>query len=102
MNLSDVLRVPPMLTTDESGSLSHCHLGGEAVITADAEQGPIGLTVTSAITVIAAIAIPTSSVSEISSNSTTVRRPVMAFGRLSGAPHSARPTLTHIGHSSPM
>jgi flavin reductase (DIM6/NTAB) family NADH-FMN oxidoreductase RutF len=67
-------RSSPSITADEFKSAFRGHPGGVAVITADAGDGPVGLTATSVISASVEPNILAFSVSEFSSSTPTIRR----------------------------
>ncbi|MGO4586058.1 flavin reductase family protein [Arthrobacter sp. 2RAF6] len=72
MSLSITQSLEPAITADEFKAAFRNHPGGVAVITADAGNGPVGLTATSVISASAEPAILAFSVSELSSSTPTI------------------------------
>jgi flavin reductase (DIM6/NTAB) family NADH-FMN oxidoreductase RutF len=70
---TSAVRSDSAITADEFKSAFRNHPGGVAVITADAGNGPVGLTATSVISVSADPPILAFSVSEFSSSTPTIR-----------------------------
>lgn len=73
------------ITPDEFKSAFRNHAGGVAVITADAGEGPVGLTATSVISVSVEPPVLAFSVSELSSSTPTIRRADTVVVHLLGA-----------------
>ncbi|XAS70015.1 flavin reductase family protein [Micrococcaceae bacterium Sec5.1] len=72
MSLSITQSLEPAVTADEFKAAFRNHPGGVAVITADAGNGPVGLTATSVISASAEPPILAFSVSEFSSSTPTI------------------------------
>ena len=70
---TSAVRTSSAITADEFKSAFRNHPGGVAVITADAGNGPVGLTATSVISVSVDPPILAFSVSELSSSTPTIR-----------------------------
>ena len=74
VGFSGVLGVGPVVTAGELRSVFRGRPGGVAVVTADAGDGPVGLTATCVVPVSASTAMLAFSVSEFLSGGATIRR----------------------------
>lgn len=85
MSFPNVQTLSRPITADEFKSVFRNHPGGVAVITADAGDGPVGLTATSVISASAEPPILAFSVSELSSSTPTIRTADTVVVHLLGA-----------------